>query len=93
MSVNGLKCPQCGNEEMDVIESRMDTDGTRRRVRMCMKCRARLVTHEIADDDLRSHRERRANAIIRKVRDVLIRALAILDEAGADGAGSQNKQN
>ena len=88
MSANGLKCPNCGNDEMDVIESRMDTDGTRRRVRMCMKCRARLITHEIADDDLQSHRERRANAIIRKTRDVLLRAIAILD-----GADNQNRQN
>lgn len=40
-----MKCPYCGNEETDVIETR-DGEGSTRRRRGCKNCQKRFTTHE-----------------------------------------------
>ena len=86
MTRNGLKCPSCGNDDMTVLESRMEQNGTRRRVRMCLKCGKRITTHEIADMDIPTIREHRANNVVNKARAMLEKAIAALDQT------EQNKQ-
>ena len=41
-----MKCPGCGNDSLDVIDTRETRDGLRRR-RMCKACGYRVSTIEI----------------------------------------------
>ncbi len=40
-----MKCPKCGSDELNVIDSRAGVDSIRRR-RTCLKCDARFTTYE-----------------------------------------------
>jgi transcriptional repressor NrdR len=42
-----MKCPQCGNEETKVIDSRLSNEGRAiRRRRSCLDCEGRFTTYE-----------------------------------------------
>src|SRR3989338_805727 len=42
-----MKCPECGNEEDKVVDSRESAEGDKvRRRRECLKCGARFTTYE-----------------------------------------------
>ena len=77
---------------MTVLESRMEQNGTRRRVRMCLKCGEKITTHEIADIDLPTIREHRAQEIINRARAMLEKAMAALDQAEQGKPTDLNKK-
>lgn len=46
-----MKCPQCGNFEDKVVESRQNVDGTAiRRRRQCITCECRFTSYERIDE-------------------------------------------
>lgn len=45
----GIQCPNCGNDESGVIDSRR-ASGTIRRRRRCVACNTRFTTYEGTDD-------------------------------------------
>lgn len=48
-----MRCPYCGNEETQVLESRISEDGNSfRRRRECSKCKKRFTTYERAERTL-----------------------------------------
>lgn len=45
-----MKCPECGNEEDKVVDSRESAEGDKvRRRRECLKCGARFTTYEYVE--------------------------------------------
>ncbi len=41
-----MKCPNCGSERSQVLDSRTQGDSIRRRKRECLNCLTRYITHE-----------------------------------------------
>lgn len=45
-----MRCPQCGSDKTKVTDSRTSADGSIRRRRECLKCKARFTTYERITD-------------------------------------------
>ena len=46
------ECPQCGNGDIKVVDSRVDRNGVIGRRRECTSCGYRWVTYEVSEEDL-----------------------------------------
>ena len=52
-----MKCPECGCDQSEVVNSRSHEDGYIRRRRVCCRCKRRFSTAEISVEDYDTQKE------------------------------------
>lgn len=80
----GMNCPECGNDELSVKDSRPAAYGIRRR-RLCTSCGHRFTTYETAFD------LRMLDRMLRQM-EAVQGAVSVLHETARDLVSSQGKR-
>ena len=72
---NVFICGNCGNDKLDVVDSR-NADGVRRRRKRCPICDNRFTTYEIDEEDYKKYKAnpeeiKKSEQILQKLNELL----------------------